>query len=616
MEYLNIATYKFCTLTDLKSRRESLRQLCEQVALRGTILLATEGINLFVAGERPSVEKLLEILEADAEIGPLDVKESYTDHQPFTRMLVKIKREIISFGVEGISPAEYTSRKISPTELKRWLDERRDVKLLDTRNDYEVKLGTFENAHVCRIDHFREFPKVAEQLPEEWREQPLVMFCTGGIRCEKAGPLMERLGFRNVFQLDGGILRYFEEVGQDHYRGDCFVFDQRVAVDAALRETNAAQCYACQAILTPEEQATPQYVEDVSCPYCYQAPDEELAATLGARHARLREVATPLPGSVAYDNTRPLYVASRHAGLAMLDFLVEAVPVLDRSAWLKELDAQRILRNNKPVDATYRVTPGERFEHLIPGVVEPTVNADIEILHEDSAIVVVNKPAPLPMHPSGRFNKNTLGNLLAEVYAPERLRHAHRLDANTTGVVLFSRSRRIALRIQSQFARGEVEKVYLAKVYGHSSQEEFTCSASIASEPTAAGVRLLDPAGQEAETKFRVLERYDDGTSLLEARPITGRTNQIRLHLWSLGHPIVGDPTYLPGDEVGERQTLAPSDPPMHLHAWRLEFVHPGSGQRVAFTAPSHWANLELSSGTMATSPPAGPAGTQSSSTD
>src|SRR5690606_7440478 len=146
---------------------------------------------------------------------------------------------------------------------------------------------------------------------------------------------------------------------------------------------------------------------------------------------------------------------------------------------------------------------------------------------------------PLPMHPSGRFNKNSLGKLLAEVYAPERLRHAHRLDANTTGLVLFSRSRRIALRVQSQFARGEVEKVYLAKVHGHPVEDGFICTEPIASDPTAGGVRLLDPAGQEAQTEFRVVERYDDGTSLLEARPITGRTNQIRLHLWSLGHAIV-----------------------------------------------------------------------------
>ena len=140
--------------------------------------------------------------------------------------------------------------------------------LLDTRNSYEVKLGTFRGARTLELDHFREFPARAKQLPNELRSQPVVTFCTGGIRCEKAAPLLAMVGFTNVFQLDGGILRYFEECGGAHYEGDCFVFDKRVALDATLRETGAALCFVCQAPLTPAEQADSRYVPSVSCAHC------------------------------------------------------------------------------------------------------------------------------------------------------------------------------------------------------------------------------------------------------------------------------------------------------------------------------------------------------------
>ncbi|MGI9455513.1 MAG: rhodanese-related sulfurtransferase [Aeoliella sp.] len=269
MKIVNAAAYKFVPLQNLPDRRVALKALCDGAGLRGTILLASEGINLFVAGDRKGVDLLLDSLQADVSIGPLDIKESCADEQPYNRMLVKIKKEIIAFGVEGIEPGELTSKRIAPRELRQWLDEGRDVTLLDTRNDYEIDLGSFSGAERLGIDHFRHFPRAAEQLPDAWRDRPLVMFCTGGIRCEKAGPLLEQLGFEQVFQLDGGILRYFEEVGQAHYEGDCFVFDKRVAVDAALNETDAALCFACQRVLSAEEQRSPQYVVGKSCPHCY-----------------------------------------------------------------------------------------------------------------------------------------------------------------------------------------------------------------------------------------------------------------------------------------------------------------------------------------------------------
>lgn len=266
---LNIAAYKFTPLTNLPERREHLRDYCREIGLRGTILLSPEGINLFIAGERPLVESLLDLLRDDPEIGELVVKESSNDYQPFSRMLVKLKKEIIAFSIEGIDPLSETSPKLAPEELKRWLDEGRPCTLLDVRNDYEIRLGTFENALPIGVDHFKQFPDAVKKLPEESKDQPIVMFCTGGIRCEKAGPFMEQAGFRNIYQLEGGILRYFEDCGQDHYQGDCFVFDKRTALNAKLEETAATLCYACQTPLTAEEQKSPHYLPSESCPYCY-----------------------------------------------------------------------------------------------------------------------------------------------------------------------------------------------------------------------------------------------------------------------------------------------------------------------------------------------------------
>ncbi|MCA9154732.1 MAG: pseudouridine synthase, partial [Planctomycetales bacterium] len=221
---VNIAAYKFVRLPELKSLRERLRRVCNRWRLKGTILLSTEGINLFLAGSRSSIDRLLAELRAVPGLEDLDVKESFSQTQPFNRMLVRIKQEIIAFGVDGIDPANNASPKLSAAELKQWLDEGREVTLLDTRNDYEIKLGTFRNAVPIGVDHFRDFPAAVDRLPEPLKERPVVIFCTGGIRCEKAGPLMRDRGFRNVLQLEGGILKYFELCGGEHYDGDCFVF--------------------------------------------------------------------------------------------------------------------------------------------------------------------------------------------------------------------------------------------------------------------------------------------------------------------------------------------------------------------------------------------------------
>lgn len=594
---LNAAAYKFVELDELESRRQELLDFCRDRELRGTILLAAEGINLFVAGPPPAVRQLVERLEADDAIGPLEVKESFSDYQPFTRMLVKVKQEIIAFGVEGIAPGQYTSRRVAPEQLKQWLDEGRPVALLDTRNDYEVQLGTFAGARHLDIGHFRDFPSAAAELPTEMREQPVVTFCTGGIRCEKAGPMLERLGFREVYQLDGGILNYFEQVGGEHYQGDCFVFDQRVAVDAALRETDAAQCYACQAILSHEDQHSPYYVKGESCPRCYRTTEQAMRESIAKRHQRIALLTDPLPGSEPYDQLLPLHVAGEYDGLGVVEFLIRAVPSVARERWIREIEGGRILHEGVPVDTARQVVAGQKYHHLLPNRTEPEVSVDVRILYEDADLVVVDKPAPLPMHAGGRYNKNTLSAILNRAYRPERLRHAHRLDANTTGVVVLSRTRGVARVLQPQFAAGEVTKVYLARVHGYPSSESFACHAAIARQASPAGIRLTAVDGVAAATEFAVRERLGDGTTLLEVRPHTGRTNQIRAHLWSLGMPIVGDPAYLADGATSPRQTLAPDDPPMCLHAWRLGFRHPGTRQSVSFEAPlPEWAAVEVAS--------------------
>jgi UPF0176 protein len=265
---INLSAYKFVPLSGLTLLRDRLRTFCAEQGLRGTILLSGEGINLFVAGLRPAVDALLAELRAVPELEGLTPKESPSAEQPFNRMLVKIKKEIIAFGVEGIDPARQPTPKLPPRTLKQWLDEGRPVTLLDTRNDYEVRLGTFRGAVPAGIDHFRDFPAAVAKLPAELKSQPIVMFCTGGIRCEKAGPFMERAGFKDVHQLEGGILKYFEECGGAHYDGECFVFDRRVGVDPALQETAAVLCYNCQMPLTLADQQHPSYVPDKSCPHC------------------------------------------------------------------------------------------------------------------------------------------------------------------------------------------------------------------------------------------------------------------------------------------------------------------------------------------------------------
>lgn len=591
----NIAAYLFAPLSDLKSLREHLLTFCKIRHLKGTILLAPEGINLFVAGGEKEIDALLTDLRSIPGVEKLTPKFSVSDHQPFSRMLVRLKKEIIAFGVEGIEPAKYTSPRLEAKDLKKWLDEGKPVVLYDTRNDYEVKLGTFKGAIPAGIDHFRDFPKAVAALPEEMKDAPVVTFCTGGIRCEKAAPFMEQMGFRNVYQLEGGILKYFEECGGDHYDGECFVFDQRVGVDPALRETASDVCFACQTPLEAVELEDPRYMAGQSCPHCYVPDEQRQMEQIRLRQISLQQVCSPLPGSIPYDNHCPVRIPTDCDGLSLLNALNKLFDHVEREFWEGLFQQGKLLSmDGEPVSPDTIVRSGESYLRLLPATVEPDVATDIRVLHEDESIVVLHKPAPLPMHPSGRYHRHSLQWLVNAAWDPEKPRAVHRLDANTTGIVVFGRTRRHAGKMQAGFKSGRVEKTYLVKVQGHPAQDHFECDAPISRESSRLGARTVDEEdGQEAKTIFKVLSRFEDGTALLEARPITGRTNQIRVHLWEQGHPVVGDPAYLADGSHGDRQTLAMEDAPLCLHAWKLAFDHPRDGKRMEFTdeAPA-WAAL------------------------
>jgi UPF0176 protein len=590
--YFNISGYLFADLTELKHWRAHLLDQCKAHQLKGTILLSTEGINLFLAGLREDIDLLISEVQKIPGLEKFRAKFSESDHQPFNRMLVRIKKEIISFGVDAVKPAHYTSRHLPAATLKQWLDEGRPITLLDTRNDYEVKLGTFRNALPIKIDHFRQFPDAVRQLPEEMKKQPIVTFCTGGIRCEKAAPFMEMEGFENIYQLDGGILKYFEEVGGDHYDGECFVFDHRVGLDPSLRETPSAVCFRCQAPLDEDDQLDSRFVEGESCPYCFKTDEQKMHDTLIKRHALLKKITNPLPGAEPYHNLRPFSIKENYDGQTLLQVLTAVFPQVPEEEWCRRLDGGRFrLMRGGIAHRDQVVRAGQRFEQTMDISGEPVVNADIKILFEDSAIVVIHKPAPLPMHACGRFHRNTLQFIINKVVHPAP-RPVHRLDANTSGLVIFGRTRHFAAALSRQLLQDRWEKIYLVRVQGSPTWDSLVCELPITSQPAIAGSREVDEEnGLPCRTDFRVLHRYDDHSTLLEARLHTGRTNQIRVHLWQLELPVRGDATYLSGKLLGDRQTLDVDMDPLCLHAWQVSFDHPIDGRRLTFEADKpDWA--------------------------
>ena len=265
---VNIAGYKFEPLVDPIDLVSLYQKKCDELKLKGTMLISKNGINFSLAGTQQATDIIIAFLEKDNRFLNIPLKVTYSETQPFRRMKVRLKKEIISLGRKDINPKELTGERISPKDLKNLLDNKEDVLVLDTRNEYETRVGKFENAIDLNLDTFRDFPKAIESLPEEYKDKQIVMYCTGGIRCEKASAVMMKAGFADVKQLEGGVLDYFKETGGAYWEGDCFVFDERVALDTELNETDYIYCYICREPLSAEEKASPDFKINEHCPYC------------------------------------------------------------------------------------------------------------------------------------------------------------------------------------------------------------------------------------------------------------------------------------------------------------------------------------------------------------
>jgi UPF0176 protein len=275
MHITNISGYAFIPLTNLSELKDKLRSICSELSLKGSILISQEGINIFLAGLDVSLYKFKNQLP---QIGLPDIefKKSPSKDVPFKKLLIKVKPEIITVGRPDITPQTSPAPYIEAATLKQWLDEKKDVVLLDTRNDYETYLGKFENAIECDIQNFHDFPEAIKNLDPTLKKKTLITYCTGGIRCEKAAPLLIEAGFEEVYQLQGGILQYFEDCQDSHYVGECFVFDQRIALNAELNETETTQCFACRMPVTPSAQESEHYIVGTSCAYCFDKPEKKL----------------------------------------------------------------------------------------------------------------------------------------------------------------------------------------------------------------------------------------------------------------------------------------------------------------------------------------------------
>ena len=263
------ALYHFVHLPDFKKLQAPLKKLMAENTVRGTLLLAPEGINGTIAGSRDGVDSILKWLDGDERFSELRRKESFTDEMPFNRAKVKLKREIVTMGVEDIDPNDITGTYVKPEDWNELISDP-EVTLIDTRNEYEVGIGTFKNAINPHTTSFREFPDYAKTHLNPEKNKKVAMFCTGGIRCEKSTAYLKSLGFDQVYHLQGGILKYLEEIEEDAslWEGECFVFDDRVTLDQQLEKGQYDQCHACRMPISEQDKRSNAYVQGLSCPHC------------------------------------------------------------------------------------------------------------------------------------------------------------------------------------------------------------------------------------------------------------------------------------------------------------------------------------------------------------
>ncbi|HET8731886.1 MAG TPA: rhodanese-related sulfurtransferase [Moraxellaceae bacterium] len=277
------ALYHFASLPDFRELRDPLLACCREWGIRGTLLLAEEGVNGTISGERGAIDVVLGHLRADPRLAALEHKESFSERHPFRRLKVKLKKEIVTLGVPGVDPSRVVGTYVEPEDWNALISDP-DVILVDTRNDYEVALGTFRNAVDPVTRSFREFPDYVRQNLDPARHRKVAMFCTGGIRCEKASSFMLTEGFAEVFHLRGGILKYLEKVSPEDslWQGECFVFDHRVGVTHGLAEGDATMCFGCGQPLTTADRSSPHFEDGVSCEACAASLSDE-------KRGRLRE---------------------------------------------------------------------------------------------------------------------------------------------------------------------------------------------------------------------------------------------------------------------------------------------------------------------------------------
>ena len=288
MTYCVAALYHFTRLADYEQLKAPLQDMCELLSIKGTLLLAYEGINGTIAGTDKAIANLLSFLRADPRLMQLEHKESRSEDMPFYRMKTRLKREIVTMGVDGVDPNEVVGTYVDPKDWNALITDP-DVILIDTRNDYEVEIGSFKGALNPDTQTFREFPQWVEDNRDRLNKPKVAMFCTGGIRCEKASSFMKQNGFDDVYHLKGGILKYLEIQPKDKslWEGDCFVFDQRVAVKHGLAESDYDQCYACRYPITEKGKTSPLYIKGVSCPRCHNRMSEDQRTRFAERQKQI-----------------------------------------------------------------------------------------------------------------------------------------------------------------------------------------------------------------------------------------------------------------------------------------------------------------------------------------
>ncbi|QZP17876.1 rhodanese-related sulfurtransferase [Methylophilales bacterium] len=290
--FLTIAFYQFVSLENIEQLKAFILKFCQKNSIKGTILLASEGINGTISADEKKIQKFIKFIKEDSffknNFKNLEHKESWVSKNPFYRMKVRIKKEIVALGVKGISPTNKVGKYVNPEDWNALIEDP-DTIVIDTRNNYEVDIGTFKNSNNPQTKTFREFPSFVEKNLEDKKQQKVAMFCTGGIRCEKATSLMLEKGFKDVYHLKGGILKYLENIPKQEslWEGECFVFDQRVAVTHGLDEGQYDQCYACRHPLSPKEIESNQYTKGISCPYCFNKLSEKKKAGVIERQKQI-----------------------------------------------------------------------------------------------------------------------------------------------------------------------------------------------------------------------------------------------------------------------------------------------------------------------------------------